>query len=228
MPPAYAPHTSRTHDPRLDVEVALYTTPAERETSESLGELFSILTVLDIVEKAYVKDTLDSSQDEYTPTVLRLLAQYNTLLKNADVAREFGSLAQFKEKYYLNCPLAGARIEIGVPATVEHSVGVAKSSSAGSGTNPRSVAEATGNFITLMDALKLHYKAKDQLHPLLSDLMSSVNKVSPVEFEGRSKLIEWLIRINKMNVYDELNEDDSRQLLFDLDNAYKGFYTMLE
>lgn len=31
-----------------------------------------------------------------------------------------------------------------------------------------------------------------------------------------------------MNINEELSEEDTRELLFDLDNAYKGFYTMLE
>ena len=231
MPSAYAPVSMsgpKQLSDHLNVEVTPYTNATERETMESLGELYSIITVLDIVEKSYVKDTLDEA--EYTPLVLRLLAQYNTLLKNELVQKEFGSLAQFKQKYGLNAPQATSRIEIGVPATVEHAISVSNtgSSSTATKTNTRAVAEATGNFITMMDALKLNYKAKDQLHPLLSDLMTSVNKVSSKDFESRGKLIEWLIKINKMNIYDELSQDDTRQLLFDLDNAYKGFYTMLE
>ncbi|CDR46736.1 CYFA0S25e01530g1_1 [Cyberlindnera fabianii] len=259
--PPYAPTSTRAPSQarfqgshiNLDEPVSLYNTSQQRETQESLAELYSIITVLDIVEKAYVKDTLNSGdKDEYTPMVLRLLAQYNTLLKNSEVQQVFGSLDQFKKRYGLNVPQATSRIEIGVPATVEHAVNMPalSSNSTGTGTggagvgttsgtggstglggpggSARAVAEATGNFITVMDALKLNYRAKDQLHPLLSDVMTSVNKVSSKEFEGRARIIEWLIKINKMNVYDELNDDDTRQLLFDLDNAYKGFYTMLE
>lgn len=224
----------------LDQEVSLFNTVQQREVYESLAELYSIITVLDFIEKSYVKDTLNKDgQDQYTPTVLRLLAQYNTILKNPEVTKEFVSLDHFKQTYNLNCPSATSRIEIGVPATVEHAINIPSSAGLGSGSgngsnngtgaSSRAVAEATGNFITCMDALKLNYKAKDQLHPLLSDLMTSVNKVSSnKEFDGRGKLIEWLIKINKMNINDELTEEDTRQLLFDLDNAYKGFYTMLE
>ncbi|ODQ57439.1 hypothetical protein WICANDRAFT_35681 [Wickerhamomyces anomalus NRRL Y-366-8] len=230
--PAYAPTATqknpsynkiRNSSINLDQEVSLFNTVQQREVYESLAELYSIITVLDFIEKSYVKDTLNKDgQDQYTPTVLRLLAQYNTILKNPEVNKEFGSLDTFKKNYNLNCPSATSRIEIGVPATVEHAINVPSSSGL-------TVAEATGNFITCMDALKLNYKAKDQLHPLLSDLMTSVNKVSSnKEFDGRGKLVEWLIKINKMNINEELSEEDTRQLLFDLDNAYKGFYTMLE
>lgn len=248
--PAYAP-TSTQKNPsynkirnssiNLDQEVSLFNTVQQREVYESLAELYSIITVLDFIEKSYVKDTLNKDgQDQYTPTVLRLLAQYNTILKNSEVNKEFVSLDHFKKNYNLNCPSATSRIEIGVPATVEHAINIPSSSGLGNstgngnggvggGASARAVAEATGNFITCMDALKLNYRAKDQLHPLLSDLMTSVNKVSSnKEFDGRGKLIEWLIKINKMNINEELSEEDSRQLLFDLDNAYKGFYTMLE
>jgi len=254
--PPYAPTITQKHPSynrvqnssiNLDHEVSLFNTIQEREIYESLAELYSIITVLDFIEKSYVKDTLnkEDGQDQYTPTVLRLLAQYNTILKNIEVNKEFQSLDFFKKKYGLNCPSATSRIEIGVPATVEHAINVPTSSGItgqsiggglgngglgnGVGASARAVAEATGNFITCMDALKLNYKAKDQLHPLLSDLMTSVNKVSSnKEFNGRGKLIEWLIKINKMNINEEINDEDSRQLLFDLDNAYKGFYTMLE
>ncbi|CCH43308.1 Vacuolar protein sorting-associated protein [Wickerhamomyces ciferrii] len=247
--PSYAP-TATQRNPsynriknssiNLDQEVSLFNTVQQREIYESLAELFSIITVLDFIEKAYIKDTLnEDGEDQYTPTVLRLLAQYNTILKNQDVVKEFKSLDHFKKQYGLNCPSATSRIEIGVPATVEHAINVPSTTGSGNGAggsgnggigaSSRAVAEATGNFITCMDALKLNYKAKDQLHPLLSDLMTSVNKVSGnKEFDGRSKLIEWLIKINKLNINEEISEDDTRQLLFDLDNAYKGFYTMLE
>lgn len=47
-----------------------------------------------------------------------------------------------------------------------------------------------------MDALKLNYKAKDQLHPLLSELMTSLNKVTSQDFEGRGKIVQWYVDYN--------------------------------
>ena len=63
-----------------------------------------------------------------------------------------------------------------------------------------------------MDALKLNYKSKDQLHPLLSELMSSLNTSMPREIEGRAKIVQWLITLNQMRAADELTEDQSRQV----------------
>lgn len=79
-----------------------------------------------------------------------------------------------------------------------------------------------------MDALKLNYKAKDQLHPLLAELLLSINKVTQSDFEHRKELVNWIIKINKMRVEDTLSDNEIRELLFDLDLAYKSFYSLLE
>jgi len=79
-----------------------------------------------------------------------------------------------------------------------------------------------------MDSLKLHMVAVDQIHPLLSDLMQSLNKVSLMgAFEGKTKIREWLITLNKMKATDELDDHQVRQLLFDLENAHTSFYRCL-
>src|SRR5271170_1831747 len=67
-------------------------------------------------------------------------------------------------------------------------------------------------FITFMDALKLSYKSKDELHPHLSDLMTSLNTSMPRDFEGRAKIVQWLITLNQMRAADELTDDQSRQV----------------
>jgi len=43
-----------------------------------------------------------------------------------------------------------------------------------------------------MDALKLKLRAKDQLHPLLTDLMSGYTRFKASnEWEGRPKILHW-------------------------------------
>ncbi|KAK6461125.1 vacuolar protein sorting-associated [Scheffersomyces coipomensis] len=150
------------------------------------------------------------------------------------------------------------RLTVGVPATIEHlstqvessshhippPVIVASSSGDGSinttnatsnsTSSARLIAEITGNFITCMDAVKLNYRTKDQLHPLLSDLVVNLNDLiensnhKVLEFDGKSKLINWLIKVNNLGDVDELNQSDSELFLNDLDAAYKGFYSSLE
>jgi ESCRT-I complex subunit VPS28 len=84
-----------------------------------------------------------------------------------------------------------------------------------------------------MDALKLKLRAKDQLHPILSELMSSYSKLNKsAEWEGRPKILQWyalvrmpglsnvlidplrrLITLNQMSAHEEITEEQSRQVV---------------
>jgi len=79
-----------------------------------------------------------------------------------------------------------------------------------------------------MDAVKLKLLAKDQLHPLLSDLIQSVNKVTDRDFDGRGKIVQWLITLNQMKATEEVSEDQARELELDMNLAYQGFKSTLK
>ncbi len=109
--PPYAPTSTLSHPSfstitrskiNLDEPLKLYESTQQREIYESLAELYSIIVTLDFLEKCYIRDII-KDHDEYTSTCLRLLAQWNTLLKNENVASEFESLEKFKEKYNVSC-----------------------------------------------------------------------------------------------------------------------------
>lgn len=233
MTTPYAPTYNSSNDPtasiNLDEEVKLYSKARERELYESLAEMYSIIVSLEFLEKAYIKDTI--TQAQYTPICQRLLAQYKTILKNSGVAAEFVDLDTFKHRYKISFPTATERLRIGVPATVEQAVGEDHSPTPSTpkpqGSSARAVAEATQNFITFMDALNLNYKAKDQLHPLLSNVMTTLNRVTTQAFDGREKIVHWLITLNQMRATDEISEDQSRQMLFDIENAYNEYLGLL-
>lgn len=111
------------------------------------------------------------------------------------------------------------------------SVGVGGTSSpaAGAANNTSGVLilEATQEFITFLDAVKLGLLSKDQLHPLLSDVIQSVNKVTDKDFDHRGKIVQWLITLNQMKATDELSEDQARELELDIQQAYQGFRSTL-
>jgi ESCRT-I complex subunit VPS28 len=107
----------------------------------------------------------------------------------------------------MDLPAALHRLKVGVPATVEHS------SEAGPETG-KWVAETTQvrllpcisflirlprltffqNFITFMDALKLRMRAKDQLHPILQELVTGYARFKgSKDWEGRSKMVGWYV-----------------------------------
>ncbi|KAH9464649.1 hypothetical protein MJO29_001687 [Puccinia striiformis f. sp. tritici] len=204
----------------LDEEFKLYSTNAEREKYDNQATLYSIILSLEYLERAYVRDSI--TQAQYTPACGRLLGHFKTLLNL--VGGDLKWVQDFMIEYRMDCQAAANRIRVGVPATVEHSSEEGNESSKAS----RGVAETTQNFITFMDALKLKMRAKDQLHPLLSELMVGYSKFpKSQEWEGRPKILHWLITLNSMRASDEITDEQSRQILFDIDSAYQEFYKSL-
>jgi len=127
----------------------------------------------------------------------------------------------------MEVPRATERIRIGLPSTVTApSLNAAAASNSNS--NGTLILEATQDFITFLDALKLGLLAKDQLHPLLSDVIQSVNKVTDRDFEGRGKIVQWLIALNQMKAMEEISESQSRELELDMNTAYHGFKATLK
>lgn len=50
------------------------------------------------------------------------------------------------------------------------------------------------SFITFMDALKLRMRAKDQLHPILQELMTNYARFkASKDWEGRSRMVSWYV-----------------------------------
>lgn len=139
-------------------------------------------------------------------------------------------LADFMRIYKMNYLAAVHRLTVGVPATVEHA---SSSSLQSSSDRAKWVAETTQNFITFMDALKLKLRAKDQLHPMLSELMRGYSRSDEVgkdqdASDTRAKLLKWLITLNHMKASDEIDEDQARQMLFDVEGAYNSFFRALQ
>ncbi|KAI8567544.1 hypothetical protein RHMOL_Rhmol02G0130200 [Rhododendron molle] len=71
--------------------------------------------------------------------------------------------------------------------------------------------------------------AVDRGHPLLSDLVSSLNKLAilPSDFEGKTKMKGWIAILSKMGVADELTKQRVQQLLFYLESSYNSFMAAL-
>lgn len=219
---------------------------------------------MELIENSFLKDYI-TDKEKYTSTVMRMINQYQMLVKgfgktptHQSVLAEilpgiddtYSNLLQLmQDKFRLHVPLAAERLISGVPATIQHFHTVVESSSEAKEESTtqglasvlalalaRLVAEATGSFITLMDALKLNYKTKSQLHPLLSDLVVSLNDLvlrendasKPIDFPGKSKLVGWLIKLNNLDDDEELPQHGIDQFLDELDEAYKGFFNSLE
>lgn len=275
VPPLYAPTGASSYTPASGnthvnfheevTRASLIPTPAHKAVCDSLCEIYSIVTVMEMVENAFVKDYI-TDKEKYTLTVLRLVNQYQVLLDSLrkspsheevllavlpGISADHGNILEcLAQKFSLQCSLAIDRLTKKVPATLEHlSANFERagderelSSTPAPGENKKAsarlVAEATGNFITLMDALKLSYNSKAQLHPLLSNLVISLNDMltrdaaggdaTLLEFPAKSKLVSWLIKLNNLQDLEVLAADDIERFLQDLDTAYRGFYESLE
>jgi ESCRT-I complex subunit VPS28 len=101
--------------------------------------------------------------------------------------------------------------------------GPSGSAGMGSGASTSLIVTATENFITFIDALRINMTSKDVLHPLLGDVIQSVNNVTNEDFANRGKIIQWLITLNQMRTTEELSPEQVRELTFDMDQAYNGF-----
>lgn len=125
----------------------------------------------------------------------------------------------------LDAPRATERLRVGMPSTTmtAASSGPTPAPSAANNTSGVLILEATQEFITFLDAVKLGLLSKDQLHPLLSDVIQSVNRVTDKDFENRGKIVQWLITLNQMKATEELGEQQARELELDIQQAYQGF-----
>jgi ESCRT-I complex subunit VPS28 len=236
--PSYAPtpygafptsHQSLTSKISLDEEVKLSSTPQERDLIDSLAEIYSIIRTLDGLEKAYIKDALPES--EYADLCNKLLKQYRSILQDETVAREFGNLDTFCETWEVECPRAKERLKVGLNTVDTITVQQTPSTGAKPAQGNLSgslILMATENFITFLDALRLNMVSKSALHPLLSDVIQSVNKVTDQDFEHRGKIIQWLITLNQMKTSEELSEEQARDLAFDMEQAYNGFKGIIQ
>lgn len=187
---------------------------------DNMADLYAIIKTMEHLEKAYVKDAI--SAEAYTPACTKLIAQYRTArgLVEMDVDR-------FVADYKLDCAAALKRLKSGIPATVEHHVDAAGGDVAKP--DARIVAETVSHFITAMDSIKLNMTAVDSLFPLLTELLENLNKMpnlSP-DFEGKAKIRNWVATLNRMKASEELNPEQSRQLLFDLESSYGAFHKSL-
>ncbi|EFC40085.1 predicted protein [Naegleria gruberi] len=201
-------------------KVKLFETRKDREKFENMSELYSLIYSVERLEKAYVKDSIKA--DEYTKACSKLIAKFKTItpIVSADVP----DIEKFMREYKLDCPAATNRLlKVGVPATVEHG---GKDTSGES--TAKQIAQTTQYFITLMDSIKLGLVAKDQLAPMLLDLMDSLNKLQIKEFEGKLRIKDWIVTFNQMKAHENLDDDQARQLYYDVEQAYNQFHKVLQ
>lgn len=262
VPPPYAPTSTTPYVVSNDATIlaeqvtrsSLLPTLLHRNVYEPLAEAYSIIPTLEMLENAYIKDFI-TSEEQYTSTCYRMIMQLKMISKtfaddpamvsflrtSAGLTGLSDDLENFTPElcrvFALDCPLALKRIQHGIPATIENMsahVYSSKAQDALESTSARLVADITGNFITCMDALKLNYTTKYELHPLISELVVNLNDLLDLgshhthDIDGKSKLVNWLIKVNNLGPTEALDQASVDQFLGDLGEAHKGFYQSLK
>ncbi len=144
--------------------------------------------------------------------------------------KEVTDMESFYRDYHLGtCRQAIQRFKEAAPATVLYN-GSGGGAAIGSKGAQLNVFHAVQHFITTMDSLKLEMKAVDELHPNVMDLMESINKVSalPPDHDSKTKVKHWLLILGSMKAHDELTPEQTRQMSFDLEQAYNAFHRFVE
>lgn len=119
--PFTSPHSSMSFN--LDSEVRLSSTNADRERLDELATLYGLIVSLDYLERAYVRDSITSTQYvsphplpkssrmtdgdvlyRYAPACSRLLTQYKSVMKL--VGDSVVSLEAFMQEYRVRPPNA--------------------------------------------------------------------------------------------------------------------------
>ncbi|KAG1065726.1 hypothetical protein G6F42_026778 [Rhizopus arrhizus] len=77
--PQYAPnYRSNLPNLNLDEEVKLFTNNKERDKYDNMADLYSIIVLMEHLEKAFIRDSITA--DEYTPQCANLIAKYKTTM----------------------------------------------------------------------------------------------------------------------------------------------------
>jgi len=218
-PPHYETTQRFQGNSAINKEIKLYNNTKEREMYENMADLYSIIKTVEHLERAFIRDSISSA--DYNPACSKLIAQFKTA-KSLNVVPD---LQQFVNEYRLDCKTAVDRLTNGPSKENLHS-----------GAKPlpaplpaKLVAETVQNYITAMDSVKLNLVSVDAIHPLLIDLSDCLNRIHslPPDYEGKAKIQNWLAVLNKMRASEELNEEQVRQLLFDLESSYNAFHGLL-
>ena len=167
------------------------------------------------MEKAYARGAVSAA--DYEKACSQLVAQFRASEAALTGDGTIASTEAFFQQWRVDCPRARDRLlRVGAPATHLQK---------GDAVDAARVAECVQHFITAMDALKLDQRAVDEVQPLVADLAAGLGRVPHVPCAaGKAALAQWLVQLNAMRASAEIDDEQARQLSFDLDCAYSEFH----
>ncbi len=210
---------------RDDDYVRLWTTREGRRRYDDFATLFALARAIEKLERAYVRSSVDARA--YEGACVDLVSKFKAL---RSVTREsVPDLERFFATYGAAVPKATRRLELGVPATAEHRASTARGTEEDREDEARIVAEATHCFIGVMDTVKLDMRAKDQVAPMVGDLLLALCKLGrlPADFEGTRCARKWALRMDTMRASECLSAEEGREFLYEIESAYAAFLRCL-
>lgn len=194
--------------------VELWSTASERSEFEDMAELYAILRTTESLEVANARDALEHT--EYVEACSKLITQFKNTEKALIQRGSIESLQAFIRKFQIDCPRAVERMATGAP---DGAFGSGQKQDDKKGAMAL-VREMTELFIYCSNLLSLNRTAVDELLPQLEALIRSLNKAKGlIQGFDPAPLEKWVRTMQGMRASEQLDEDEARQLMFDLNNA---------
>ncbi|TKR94044.1 hypothetical protein L596_008389 [Steinernema carpocapsae] len=175
---------------------------------ENLSELYAVINSLECLEKLFSKDFIP--EKDYSRECKKLLGQFKVVLNTVRGT----DVNEFVRKYRINCPAALERIKEDRPITVRDDLGTHST-----------VGNAVGLLITILDQLRLNIRTMADLQPNVKELYDTLNLLSSLrdEHDVKGKVKTWLETLNKMGATEDIDDSQTRKMIFDLESAYNNF-----
>jgi ESCRT-I complex subunit VPS28 len=202
----------RAHGER---ELRAWATREEREKLEAMSTLFGIIKATDRLEALWARGLIPA--DDYTPLCRDLIGQFDLAERQLRASGAIRSVHEFCSEHKIRCVAGIMRLEAKVPATAETVHG------SHSDTQTYSLLMDGGvAFVTALDAIEMNQRTREELWTPIQDVSSLLLRIPSLsdEFEATTKMRAWLQTLRDMGVTDELDEDQVRQLKFDLQTSY--------
>eukprot|EP01138_Halocafeteria_seosinensis_P016494 gb/GECG01016825.1/.p1 GENE.gb/GECG01016825.1/~~gb/GECG01016825.1/.p1 ORF type:complete len:231 (+),score=29.13 gb/GECG01016825.1/:1-693(+) len=194
----------------------------ERELWDDMADFYGVIRATELLEAAYARGAVEP--DKYTNVCKSLISSFGI---QEQVLQSRGAIkdgAAFIEEYAKDATRAKIRlITEKIPATAQHVTPSWDSKQA-------LIFDATNALIQASDSVSLQMTRKGDLHPLLVDVLDSINKLGVCRDDHPTVQTtkKWLQYLEPLRASDELTSEDAEQLTMEFGNALRQFRSTLE
>lgn len=219
--PAPEPTSLFSSKPPTGEPIVLLRDEAEKDRFEDMSAVFSLITTTERLENIWARRGA-FSKDDYEHHCETLIHSYNALRPSID--KYIPNIDMFIAEYDCKASKARGRLQAGVPATVQ----VAGAGTAKAKDRERAVMRCTFLFHEITNTIDLKQLSKYFLLPSLTSLMKMLNVLSTQNdnLEINHKLRKWVEKLNDMQPYEQLTDEEGSALRLDMDLGFDEFETL--